>query len=118
MNWEHGFVTTCGLCGVIFCLIALVLYKFPPKKINRFYGYRTAKAMRSQERWDFAQQYAAVRMFEVGLVLLVLAFTAAWVITPGFYSQAGSRIALVLLVGGVAYMIIRTQRAIDKKFKE
>ena len=73
MNWEHGFVLTAGLCGLVFCVVALILYKFPPKKINHLYGYRTAKSMSSQERWDFAQKYSALRMLESGIVLLVLA---------------------------------------------
>ena len=34
------------LSGGIFYLVALVLSKFPPKKINYFYGYRTKASMK------------------------------------------------------------------------
>ena len=118
MNWENGFVLTAGLCGLIFCIVALILYIFPPKKINNLYGYRTAKSMSSQERWDFAQKYSALRMIESGLVLLALAFIGAVLIPEGLYSQTGSFLALGLLLGCVGYMFSRTQKAIDKKFKE
>lgn len=30
----------------------------PPKTINGGYGYRTARSMRSQQAWDFAQTYS------------------------------------------------------------
>ena len=47
------------LSGGIFYLVALVLSKFPPKKINYFYGYRTKASMKSQESWNFAQNYTS-----------------------------------------------------------
>lgn len=40
------------LSGGIFYLVALVLSKFSPKKINYFYGYRTKASMKSQESWN------------------------------------------------------------------
>ena len=44
------------LSGGIFYLAALVLSKFPLKKINYFYGYRTKASMKSQESWNFSQK--------------------------------------------------------------
>ena len=39
-------------------IVCGLLMKFrPPKKINRYTGYRTKNSMKSQENWDFAQQY-------------------------------------------------------------
>ena len=40
------------LLGGIFYLVSLVLSKFPQKKINYFYGYRTKASMKSQESWN------------------------------------------------------------------
>jgi len=45
------------------------MYKFPPKKINSIYGYRTASSMKNQLRWDFAQLYASKQMIKYGLLL-------------------------------------------------
>jgi uncharacterized membrane protein len=39
--------------GLLF-LLSILFYKFPPKKINSLYGYRTVKAMQNQQIWDFA----------------------------------------------------------------
>ena len=39
--------------GLLF-LLSIIFWKFPPKKINHFYGYRTPKAMQNLEIWNFA----------------------------------------------------------------
>jgi uncharacterized membrane protein len=39
--------------GLLF-LISILFWKFPPKKINSIYGYKTPKAMQNQQIWDFA----------------------------------------------------------------
>ena len=47
------------LSGGIFLLAGYIQFRFPPKKINHLYGYRTSTSMRSQECWDFAQTFSA-----------------------------------------------------------
>ena len=39
--------------GLLF-LISVLFWKFPPKKINSIYGYKTPKAMQNQKIWEFA----------------------------------------------------------------
>lgn len=34
-----------------------MLRKRPPKKINSFYGYRTAMSMKNRETWEFAHKH-------------------------------------------------------------
>ena len=62
------------MVGIIFIAVGLILYFFPPKKINSLYGYRTASSMKSQEKWDFSQKYSAKIMMTIGLFLVVLSF--------------------------------------------
>ena len=59
-------------------VVGIVFWKYPPKKINEFYGYRTTLSRKSQEAWDFAQRYSAKLMTMFGLVALVLAAVAHW----------------------------------------
>lgn len=47
------------LVGPFLILVGLVVWCFPPKKINNTYGYRTPRAFRNQRAWDFAQRYSA-----------------------------------------------------------
>ena len=60
------------LVGLFFSLAALITMKFPPKKINGIYGYRTSRSMKSQENWDIAQRYSSRLMLKQGLVMLAI----------------------------------------------
>ena len=59
-------------------VVGIVFWKYPPKKINEFYGYRTTLSRKSQEAWDFAQRYGAKLMTMFGLAALVVAAVAHW----------------------------------------
>lgn len=63
--------------GVI-VLTVVILWEFPPKKINHLYRFRTRTSMKSQRNWDFAQKYAGRMMvlvgFSISLISVVLYF--------------------------------------------
>jgi uncharacterized membrane protein len=54
-----------------FLLAGLILYLFPPKKINRFYGYRTPRSMKNQANWDYAQKIGGKYMMLFGVVIFI-----------------------------------------------
>src|SRR6056297_3542787 len=70
MNFENPLFMIPLLCGAVFVFAGLILHRFPPKKINGLYGYRTPASMKSQERWDFAQQFSARQLIYLGLALM------------------------------------------------
>lgn len=47
--------------------------KNPPKERNGLYGYRTARSMKSQGAWDFAQRYMGELWWKIGWALVPLA---------------------------------------------
>ncbi|MGL2962640.1 SdpI family protein [Flavobacterium sp. RSB2_4_14] len=99
--------------GAIFFFVALVLYQFPPKKINSFYGYRTPNSMKNQERWDFAQKFSSLRMIEGGLFLVLISFLKlAFSLSVDF--ELGLSLGFVVLV--VVYLIVSTEKALKKNF--
>lgn len=52
------FMLICALlCPLIMVFFGFLFLKHPPKGINAFYGYRTARSMRSRECWDYANRY-------------------------------------------------------------
>ncbi len=64
---------------VVFYVAGYLLNKYPPKRINSLYGYRTRKSMASQERWDYAQKYSgriakSHALIMLGAALLSLLF--------------------------------------------
>jgi len=56
---------------IFLLVISFVFVKFPPKKINHFYGYRTRRSMTNQEIWKVANEYSAKFMVKITLVSMV-----------------------------------------------
>lgn len=100
------------LTGIAFIIMALIMRRFPPKKINDLYGYRTPSSKKSQEAWDFSQKYSAVKMFQLGLLLFVTSFLNLF----GISQEQSVFVGIGLMVLGCAYMIFVTEKAIKKNF--
>ena len=102
------------LTGTIFIIIGLIMLKFPPKKINGLYGYRTSSSMKDQERWDFAQVYSAKEIIKLGGLLMLSSLI-------GLFYKFKESIAIILGVGllitMVVILLIRVERAIKKNFE-
>jgi uncharacterized membrane protein len=58
--------------GSVLLGVGLLTKLMPPKKINSFYGYRTARSMKSQAAWDEANTYSADLMLWAGISTLFL----------------------------------------------
>ncbi|OIS49681.1 hypothetical protein A4A28_07855, partial [Staphylococcus hominis] len=41
--------------SIFMILLGNLIIKNPPKKINRFYGFRTKKSIKTQHNWDKGQ---------------------------------------------------------------
>ncbi|SIH49122.1 Uncharacterised protein [Mycobacteroides abscessus subsp. abscessus] len=41
--------------SIFMILLGNLIIKNPPKKINRFYGFRTKKSIETQHNWDKGQ---------------------------------------------------------------
>jgi len=99
--------------GLIFMLTGLIMLKFPPKKINSLYGYRTNSAMKNQDRWDFSQKYAAIEMIKLG-GLLTLSATIGIIYNPT--NKIGMILGLGFMILMVVFLLIRVEKAIKNKF--
>lgn len=53
--------------GIVFCL-------FPSKKINRIYGYRSFRAERSIEAWQYAQKISRKMCLLMGAIGISIGF--------------------------------------------
>lgn len=60
------------LVGCILAAIGGIALAYPPKKINKLYGYRTKASMRNQQTWEEANRYSAKQMLYCGSVLLTI----------------------------------------------
>jgi len=99
--------------GLIFIFVGLILSKFPPKKINWLYGYRTKSSMKDQKRWDFAQKYAANELIKLGGLSMLFGMLI-FLINPTI--RFGTYLALGLLFLGIIILVVRVEKAIAVKF--
>lgn len=98
-----------------YCIFILVLFlivkKFPPKKINWWYGYRTSRSMQNEEIWKVAQAYASNK----GIQLVLFSF-----MFPGvFYFLYPEYNFLLTVIGNtllVLLVILYTERYLKERF--
>jgi hypothetical protein len=60
------------LIGVLFVILGIIQRYLPPKNINNWYGYRTAKARSSQEMWKEGNKYSADFMVKAGMIVFFI----------------------------------------------
>ena len=110
MNPLEGILLLTGGC---FALAGYITKRFPPKKINHLYGYRTKTSMRNQEVWDFAQKYSANEMIKLGGLMLALA-VLIWLADIQF--KGDIFVALVLTVIFPLFMLFQIEKELKKRF--
>lgn len=113
LNINEPFFLVTILTGLIFVLMGLIQLKFPPRKINSLYGYRTSASMKNQERWDFAQRYSAREMMRLGGVLCALSVLGLFGMLNETWGVISGLAALILVV---VLLLVRTERAIRERF--
>jgi uncharacterized membrane protein len=95
------------IVGFVFALAAIITLKFPPKKINSIYGYRTSRSMKNQENWDLAQRFSSQLMLKQGLIMLATAFLLEVLPIP---KEAATLISLLLLLTSVINLFVQTEK--------
>ena len=100
------------LTGFIFIIAGFIQYKFPPKSINAFYGYRTNKSMKNQKSWDFAQLYSSKLMMKLGLMLTFMGMIGL-IYTPS--EAIGAIIAVGLLIATLVTLSLMVENKIKKR---
>ncbi|MEP5613321.1 MAG: SdpI family protein [Cyclobacteriaceae bacterium] len=106
---------TSAVTGPIFILAGFLMQKFPPKKVNMLYGYRTESSMRSQERWDFAQKYSSREMIKLGVLLLL---SSGLGLIVDVSKKVAVFVGLGFLILVAVVLIVRTEKAIKSRFPE
>jgi uncharacterized membrane protein len=108
MNWIENLNQLPLLTGSIFIIAGFIMLRFPPKKINMFYGYRTISSMKSQERWDFSQKYSAKELMKFGGVILPFCLLGLLDFPEKYVN--------IIVILAVFVPILTTEIALRKKF--
>ena len=98
--------------GLLF-LLSIIFWKFPSKKINNIYGYRTHKTMLNQNIWDFANT-----VFNKNLIIYAGISLIAGMFFVNFTNAELTWQPMVLVLLSVLASIIKTERALSDNFTE
>jgi uncharacterized membrane protein len=109
----NPLVLILSICGLIFLLAGFIQQRFQPKKINHLYGYRTSNSMKSQESWDFAQDYSAKKMMKTGAYITVLGLLTYSIDFQHLWSVL---IALVIVTISPLLMLLQVETELKKRF--
>ena len=60
------------LPGLLVLLIGFILQRWPPRRINWFYGFRTHYSMRNEENWHEGNRYYARIILGIGFISLCI----------------------------------------------
>lgn len=105
---------------VVMAIMGYVLKRKPPKKINYFYGYRTAMSTKNQDTWIFANKYNGSLMFYWGLYLIPLSAIPYLFLVNKSENAIGIASAVVSLIQILIIFltIFQTEKALKKTFDE
>ena len=98
--------------GLLF-LLSIIFWKFPPKKINNIYGYRTFKAMQNQTIWNFANT-----VFNKNLLIYAGISFIAGLFLVSFTDAKITWQPMLLVLLSILVSIIKTERALNDNFTE
>ena len=108
------------LIPVIMLVFGWLFRRQAPKKINVWYGYRSARSMKNEDTWVFAHQHIGRTWMLVGAVLLVIS-VIPMIAVYGKDDDTVGVVSLVLLFVQMLPMImslIPTERALKRTFDE
>ena len=106
-------VLVCVLCGLIYIITGQLVLRYPPKKINDFYGYRTSRSKKSQAHWDYAQKESSKYIIQSGYYCLLTC--ALFILFET--GKAGIWVAIIVTTLYPLISVIQTEKALNKKFR-
>lgn len=102
------------LPGILIVLIGGYWQKYPPKKINPLYGYRTPKSMKNMDTWNYANKIGAKMFINGGLILIVLG-GISYILDPLISIWVITIATVIVLLGGIVFCERDLSRVFDKK---
>ncbi len=103
------------ILSLVFITAGLIMAKYPPKKINPIYGYRTRRSMQSPETWKFAQRVSSRKMVLCGLGGLIV-FITSWI--SDFEEGVNAVLMIATLFLSLFYLIYSVEQNLKRKFPE
>lgn len=104
------------LIPIVYMVIGLLFWLRPPKLINGVMGYRTARAMKSQEAWEFANRLSGKLLLILGIVFVIISLIAGLITMNLSDDIFGIYIISLVMIQtiAIAFVIVRTEKALKR----
>lgn len=99
--------------GLLILLVGYLYQRFPPKKINYIYGYRTKRSMANQQVWDYANSLGAKMIIRVGWLVLAVGLISYYLLPEHSLIITVSAL-IIFLLGSLYYSEKELDRHFDK----
>jgi len=103
------------LIGVTFWGSGWLTQKFPPKKINPIYGYRTRRSRKSKEAWVYAQKRSSEMMKLAGLAVIL--FSLPVCLIPQLGEVARVILITLIMIVVLCIMIFKIENELKERFE-
>ena len=100
------------IIGPLMLVISYIFAKYPPKKINDLYGYRTKRSMRNQDCWDFANRHSISLMWKISLLTCIVQVICIILTDEGMALLT----ATIVLITTLIYSVYLTEKALKNTF--
>lgn len=116
-----GLLIVCNLLlPALLIIVGALMARFPPKKINALYGYRTERSMQSADTWVFANVYSGKLIWRTGWVALAAAALVS-LLFRRFGEGAMTIVNLLLMAAQCVALIViipMTEQALKATFDD
>lgn len=108
----------CVILPFLIILFGVISYRFTPKKINGFFGFRTEQSMKNDETWIFAHKYCGKLWMKLGIGMLITSAIIFAFLRIQTEDMMGVGMILLIMIQTIALIIsvIPTQKALRKIF--
>lgn len=89
------------IVGLIILIAAIFYNKYPPRKINSLYGYRTLRSMKNKANWEYSNRLGATYMLWVGVLSVVVGTAITMLIDSEYTGIINVIITCVALIGTI-----------------
>jgi uncharacterized membrane protein len=98
--------------ALVLLVVSSIFKLFPPKKINKIYGYKTPRSMKNQNIWNEANKFSSNLMFGSSILFIIFVF-----ITSNFIGGSLLRnISVFFLLVSLMFVIILTEIKLKKLY--
>ena len=113
LKMTNSFTYILSINGLLF-LLSLICWKFPPKKINSIYGYRTHRTMQNNDIWSFANSLFGITLLKYAGV----GFIAALLLTFVNEALMNSWFSMAFMIFTLLIAVISTEKELNKNFDD